>query len=364
MRYNAEEGGQTPISVLEFKQMAGRAGRPRYDTTGEIVLLAGNQMNSEEILEHYINSEPEPIRSQLSAEGPLRSHVLGLIASRQGLTEEDLLEFFEKTLFGAQYRKLTVKSRVKQALLFLEEEELTVRRSKKFFATEFGKRVAMLYIDPQSAIIMRRGIKLSERPGIGALRKHTIGLLQIIVQTPDMMPKFNTRQKDSKEIEEMIETREGELLLPLTGGSSDFAFYQEYDSIFGDFRTVLALDSWINESAEQAILEKYSIEPGDLHRMVDNADWLLYAFGELARLFQRNDLSLESDELRERVKYGIKGELIQLTKLEGIGRVRARALFAAGFTDIERLSLASVEQLAKVPKIGYSVAEQVKRQLP
>ena len=320
MRYNAEEGGQTPISVLEFKQMAGRAGRPRYDTTGEIVLLAGNQMNSEEILEHYINSEPEPIRSQLSAEGPLRSHILGLIASRQGLTEEDLLEFFEKTLFGAQYRKLTVKSRVKQALLFLEEEELIVRRSKKFFATEFGKRVAMLYIDPQSAIIMRRGIKLSERPGVGALRRHTIGLLQIIVQTPDMMPKFNTRQKDSKEVEEMIETRESELLLPLTGGSSDFAFYQEYDSILGDFRTVLALNSWINESAEQAILEKYSIEPGDLHRMVDNADWLLYAFGELARLFQRNDLSLESDELRERVKYGIKGRAHPSSRSAGRNR--------------------------------------------
>jgi helicase len=344
--------------------MAGRAGRPRYDTTGEIVLLAGNQMNSEEILEHYINSEPEPIRSQLSAEGPLRSHVLGLIASRQGLTEEDLAEFFQNTLFGAQYRKLTVKSRVKRALLFLEEEELIARKTKRFFATDFGKRVAMLYIDPQSAIIMRRGAKLAERTGIGALKKHTLGLLHIIVQTPDMMPKFTARQKDSAEIEEFIQTREGEMLVPLRSGSSDFAFYQEYDSLLGDFRTVLALNSWINESPEQTILEKYSIEPGDLHRMVDNADWLLYSFGELARLFGRNDLSLEADELRERVKYGIKTELVQLTKLEGIGRVRARALFGAGYTSIEKLSQESVEKLSAVPKIGYSVANQIKRQLP
>ncbi|HVB12163.1 MAG TPA: DEAD/DEAH box helicase, partial [Nitrososphaerales archaeon] len=64
-RYNLEEGGQTPISVLEFKQMAGRAGRPRYDKVGEIVLLAGNQMNAQEIYEHYIEGKAEPIRSQL-----------------------------------------------------------------------------------------------------------------------------------------------------------------------------------------------------------------------------------------------------------------------------------------------------------
>ncbi|MGA2875130.1 MAG: DEAD/DEAH box helicase, partial [Nitrososphaerales archaeon] len=103
-RYNYDEGGQTPISVMEFRQMAGRAGRPRYDKFGEIVLLAGGQMSSQEIYEHYIEAKPEPIRSQLAADGPLRMHLLGLIASSQGLTEEDIYDFFESTLFGAQYK--------------------------------------------------------------------------------------------------------------------------------------------------------------------------------------------------------------------------------------------------------------------
>lgn len=364
LRYDADQGGQAPISILEFKQMAGRAGRPRYDTTGEIVLLAGNQMNSEEILEHYIRADPEPIRSQLSAEGALRSHVLGLIASRRGMSELDILTFFEKTLFGAQYRKLTIKARMKQALAYLEEEELTVRKSKQFFATDFGKRVAMLYIDPESAIIMRRGIKLSERAGIGPLKRHTLGLLHLIVQTPDMTPKFSTRQKDSPEVEEIMQSRMGELLVPLAESASDYALYQEYDSVLGSFRTVLALNAWINESAEQTLLERYSIEPGDLHRMVDNADCLLYSFCELAKLFRRNDLAVEAQELRERVRYGIKKELIELTKLEGIGRVRARSLFSAGFTTIDKLSEASESDLARVSKIGPTVASQIKKQLP
>ncbi|MGI0079177.1 MAG: DEAD/DEAH box helicase, partial [Nitrososphaerales archaeon] len=99
-RYDAKEGGQAPISVQEFKQMAGRAGRPKYDSQGEIVLLANQGMNKEDILDHYINAGPEPIRSQLASEGPLRAHVLGLIASQHGVREADLYNFFESTLLG------------------------------------------------------------------------------------------------------------------------------------------------------------------------------------------------------------------------------------------------------------------------
>jgi helicase len=357
MRYDAEQGGQAPISVLEFKQMAGRAGRPRYDNVGEIVLLAGQGMNSEDLLEHYIQGRPEPIRSQLSADGPLRAHLLGLIASQRGMREEDLHDFFQSTLFGSQYRPLTIKSRVKKALSFLEEEQLVLRRSRKFVATQFGKRVAYLYIDPESAIIMRRGIRFAEKG-----KKHTLGLLHLITQTPDMMPKFGTREKDAAELDEILSSRESEFMVPVPE-RGDYSFFQEYDELLGDFRTVLALNAWMNESPEQLLLEKYSIEPGDLHRMVDNADWLLYSLGELARLFGRIDLALETEELRERVKYGIKPELTELTKLEGIGRVRARSLFNAGYTSVEKLSEAPIEKLASIPKIGNSVAAQIKHQL-
>ena len=357
MRYNADEGGQSPISVLEFKQMAGRAGRPLYDKVGEIVLLANQGIDSEELSEHYINGEPEPIRSQLSAEGPIRAALLGLIASQSGIRENEVYDFFESTLFGSQFKEITIRSRVKKALEFLQEEELILARTKRFLATKFGKRVAMLYIDPKSATIMRRAIRYAQRG-----EKHTLGLLHVIVQTPDMSPKFGTRQKDSPEVDEILVNRESEFVAPIPA-SGEQSFYNEYDDLLGDFRTVLALNAWINENPEQFLLEKYSIEPGDLHRMVENANWLLYSLGELSRLFGRLDLALECEELRERVRYGIKPELLMLTRLEGIGRIRARSLFNAGFTTIEKLSEASIERLAIVPKIGNAVASQIKQQL-
>ncbi len=307
-----------------------------------------------------ITSRGKPSRSnhRLSADGPLKMHLLGLVASSQGMTEDDVVSFFEKTLFGSQYKEVTVRSRVKKALVYLEEEELIIRSNKRFRATDFGRRVAMLYIDPESAIIMRRGIKQAER-GSG----HSIGILHLIVQTPDMTPKFNTRGKDEVELDEVVQSKKGEFLIPVPSTSS-FEYYRQYDDLLGNFRTVLALISWITENPEQSILEKYQVEPGDLHRMVDNADWLVYSFAELARLFSRVDLALEASELRERIKYGIRSELIPLTRLDGVGRIRARSLFAAGFSTVDKLSSTPVEKLASVPKIGPAVAAQIKKQLP
>ena len=356
-RYNVEEGGQAPISVQEFKQMAGRAGRPKYDSTGEIDLIAGQGISKEEIEEHYFSGDTEPIRSRLAAEGPLRAHILGLIASQRGIKGSELLDFFENSLLGHQYKLSTIKSRIVAALKFLEEEDLVLSRSKKYLATAFGKRVALLYIDPESAIIMRRGIRYAERG-----KRHDLGLLHIVVQTPDMMPKFGMRQKDTEELDEILSSKESEFLTPIPT-SKEKSFFQEYESLLGNFRTVLALNAWLNEHPEQFLLEKYAIEPGDLHRMTESADWLLYSLGELSRLFGRLDLAVECEDLRERVRYGIKPELKLLTKLEGVGRIRARSLFNAGYKSVESLSEVSLEKLALVPKIGHAVASKIKQQL-
>jgi helicase len=71
----------------------------------------------------------------------------------------------------------------------------------------------------------------------------------------------------------------------------------------------------------------------------------------------------EISQLRTRIKYGVKEELLNLVTLEGIGRVRARALFNAGFTDFARLASAPEPRIASVQKIGPAVAQRIKDQL-
>jgi replicative superfamily II helicase len=54
--------------------------------------------------------------------------------------------------------------------------------------------------------------------------------------------------------------------------------------------------------------------------------------------------------------------VIPLLSLQGVGRVRARALHTAGFKTIEDIRKASPSELATVPLIGTILAKKIKEQ--
>lgn len=85
LRYDAEYGINIPISVLEYKQLSGRAGRPQYDTFGEAILVAESGVNAEDLYEQYILGHPEPLRSQLMNDRAIRVHLLSAIARVPGI---------------------------------------------------------------------------------------------------------------------------------------------------------------------------------------------------------------------------------------------------------------------------------------
>src|SRR5574342_1213349 len=60
--------GMAHIPVLEFLQMAGRAGRPKYDAFGEAIVITQTDSEKEHIIEHYLNGLPEDIYSKLAVE--------------------------------------------------------------------------------------------------------------------------------------------------------------------------------------------------------------------------------------------------------------------------------------------------------
>ncbi|MEM1515407.1 MAG: DEAD/DEAH box helicase, partial [Candidatus Bathyarchaeia archaeon] len=90
--------GYYPITVLEYKQMVGRAGRPKYDRVGEAILIAKSEDERDYLLTSYVYAKPERIWSKLGVEMVLRSHVLATIASGFAYSEQGVYDFFSKTL--------------------------------------------------------------------------------------------------------------------------------------------------------------------------------------------------------------------------------------------------------------------------
>lgn len=103
--------------------------------------------------------------------------------------------------------------------------------------------------------------------------------------------------------------------------------------------------------------------PGDLRTLVELSDWLLYSASEIGKVFSMKDIERPLNILRIRVLYGIKEELLQLVSLKGIGRIRARNLYGAGFKSLNDIRKASIEELESVPLIGKTIAEDIKEQV-
>ncbi|MGD8431833.1 MAG: DEAD/DEAH box helicase, partial [Nitrosopumilaceae archaeon] len=341
-RYNAKVGANRPISVLEYKQLCGRAGRPQYDKYGESIIVGNG--NGEEITEFYINGEPEPIESKITDDKSLRTHTLSVIVTNPGIKKDDILDFFMQTLGGLQSRKPTIKFGIDIALRFLQSEYLILKKGERYAATDFGKKTSMLYIDPLTATHFRDSIE-----NVSKKKKHTFGFLHVITNSEEFFPKFGLRNKDYENTSLMIENHSSELLEPIS----------EYDCS----RSLLALQSWITESSEASLSDSLGIESGDMHRMVENANWLTYCMREIAKHVERADLLEELENLRRRIIYGIREELLELVKVKGIGRVRARILFKHKIKTLDDLAKIPVNKLAEIDKIGLTLANNIKTEL-
>jgi helicase len=128
-------------------------------------------------------------------------------------------------------------------------------------------------------------------------------------------------------------------------------------------KTAALLAEWIEEASEDRITSTFGVGPGDVHTAVDLADWLLYSALQIAKIFKLDNVQEILLPLQQRVLYGVKEELLPLVGLKGIGRVRARNLFNAGYKGAKEIRRADVEALEKVPAIGRGIAEDIKKQV-
>lgn len=348
-RYDDRIGGQAPIPALEVQQMCGRAGRPRFDTEGEAVLLARTTDETERLLDDYLSAPPEQVRSRLAAEPALRTHLLALVASGEVGTEEELEAFFGDTFYGHTLPVSELAETVRSVRSFLESNEL-LEPGPTLRATPFGGLTSQLYLDPVSAVVLRRAL---ERAPIGV---GSFPLLAAVAATPDLPPLFLRRGED-RALLGRFSDEEAELLAK----PEEEPYPLDLELFLATLKTAEVLEAWTTETPIVEITERFGLGAGDLRAKVEDADWLLFGTSRLAVRYERR-LARPVEELSLRVRYGIKEELLDLVQLRGVGRARARALFNAGFPDREALRSASVDRVAQALR-SPRVAEMVLREV-
>lgn len=336
--------GWVPIAVREIHQMCGRAGRPGLDPEGEAILFAYDEDEAEDVRERYFRSPPEPIASALANQRVLRHHVLGLVVAGMGATTDKLIEFFGRTYYGFSVGVDELRDEVNDAAAFLLRHHLIEGDpSSRLDATQFGREMARMYVDPDSAVAVRALVKKlplvrddmtdnSFFAGMACVAGLYAGVERAIRVQEDAAERIFEEQKhrlfllpDEPDVAEVMPTTEG---------------------VGKAIVCAAAFENWVNEVERRAV----GLSAGDLMSLKDALSHLIGAALICRRLDRPADDAVGRylNEMDWRVDMGIKRELLSLATVRKVGRVRARALFNDGIRHREDLARDVKERVARV----------------
>ncbi|MHB8360906.1 MAG: helicase-related protein, partial [Thermoplasmataceae archaeon] len=324
------DGYSSYISTMEIEQMMGRAGRPKYDKEGFSYIYCSTKSSFQKGHE-YLRGELEPIKSSLGQEKLMRFNILALITTGIARDLKGIVNFMDSTLFGKQNLSLDLDDDISNVVEFLNSNGFVKETSGKYTPTSFGQLVCNLYIDPESAIILKEFLESDYSPEKALLS---------ICMTPDMTG-FYVSQDDVGGVSAFLE-------------SMDIQKYDEDTLKAG--KTAMVILDWINETPIMEISEKYNIGAGDLEGKISSADWLSFALSRLSQKFRRDSMH-EVDILNIRIKEGISSDIIPLIIIPGIGRVRARRLYNNGLKTLNEISESSISRISSITGFSTKLAE-------
>ena len=319
------DGYSDYLSNGEIRQMMGRAGRAGYDKKGYAYVYASSDQGFERSME-YLKGETEPVISQMNQESLIRFNILALISSGLAVTQDQIMGFFGRTLMSHQKRMNGIPKLTERTIEFLKEYNFISEVRETMKATRFGELVSNLYIDPTAAITIREYLEkpFSENTAIyTAVLASDAGFIGIGRDDYPMIDNFLSRN-----------------------GIEDYT-----DESMQAAKVSMIMIDWINETPIREMEEKFNIGYGDIQSRSSTIEWLLYSMARLSSLY-RPEVQRNLDNLALRVREGVKEEIIMLTTIPGIGRVRARRLYRSGFQTIESVAMADEKKLSSI--FGFS----------
>ena len=262
------------LPTLEVHQMCGRAGRPGLDPHGEAALV-GNEDVRAELVERYLDGEPEAVESTLADPASLRTHVLSAVATGFAETEAEILDVFEGTFYAREAGAGGLADAVAVAVDDLVAADLVSREtggvdSYRLAATPIGKTTSKQYVRPETASRIVSGL----RTAAAMPNATTLTAFEVVCDTPDMQDTY-LGNAERAEMYRFARANAG-LLTTAMDETDDFEEWLE------SVKTARILNEWIEGATVEALVESYRIGPGDLDSRVERAEWLLSAAAALA----------------------------------------------------------------------------------
>lgn len=328
------------ISLAEYQNMAGRAGRLGLHEKGYAIVLPESEVFFDRA-RTLISAHVEPIHSRFSTCNFTKLSLM-LIASKVVRGRDELLEFFRETLWWYQAQDKNprtlegIPKRAEKALEYLERSGLVARSAEKLFATRLGVATAATGLLPTTVMELLILLKTNQNAFTSDGEAWISGTLHAACA--------------SSEFGEM-----GQRILPFSRHDQpepNALYWLRAAKLFRHADTVDEMDKvtnaayglweWVKGTAERSLRNMVPpISYGYMQQLATDVATVLDGLAAVMRVPDADCppiLPNALNTLAERLRFGVPSDVLDLLKaarrylVPGFGRHRAMALHQAGLS--------------------------------
>ncbi|CAB4266528.1 unnamed protein product [Prunus armeniaca] len=382
--------GRDFIDGTRYRQMAGRAGRTGIDTKGESVLIC----KPEEIkrIMGIINETCLPLRSCLSEDMNGMTHaILEVVAGGMVQTANDIHRYVRCTLLNSTKPFQDVVKSAQESLRWLCHRKFVEWNddTKLYSTTPLGRAAFGSSLCPEESLIVLDDLSRAREGFVLASDLHLVYLVTPI--NVDMEPDWELyyeRFMELSALDQSVGNRVGvtePFLMRMAHGApmrSSNRFRENMKALHGKyenrpgitnntvllddqilrvckrFYVALILSRLVQEAAITEVCEAFKVARGMVQALQENAG----RFASMVTMFCErlgwHDLEGLVCKFQNRVSFGVRAEIVELTTIPYVKGSRARSLYKAGLRTPLAIAEASVAELVKALFESSSWTEQ------
>lgn len=304
--------GLNEVESYDILQMVGRAGRPQYDPRGDAHIL----LPSKDFGKHLAKLKtPQPIKSQIVDIKVLAFHIVSEIHHGTIKTLDDVYAWYSRSLANFQEKKL--KEDVVMCVIkgLLKAGSIT-EENGTFSVTPTGIVASMFYYSPYDvADLYRNFSKIFEKNNEDSDYWIAMALANVDSQVINFI---NATEKE--EISEFAREIVGGQLEKLLTNNKAFT-----DGVIKAGCCYYMLMNGVTSVTLNAIMRTFQLDFGRMGEV-------LQALNSIGGKWDKKEWL---NRLQLRVTYGVGEELVDLCRLTGIGKARAKRLWSANLRSLE-----------------------------
>ncbi|GMT19441.1 hypothetical protein PFISCL1PPCAC_10738 [Pristionchus fissidentatus] len=345
----AQTRGPAALSATSYRQMAGRAGRLGHSHTGESILVC--RPSDVETVMRIVRGSDEDREDERIYEKRRDASKLVVESICTGLCESlsDVSSLLSSLLFPPSK---TAQEYVDE---LMEQKLLSVDACSSLLTpTQLGRASLSSSLPPDAALFVFSDLRIATRSLALDTELHMLYLVTPVNYTVWSGVDWNALHKvftrlapEEKNVARLVGVTERFILRSIQGIMISEK-EQRNMQIHLRFFSSLALFDVVNEMPLAEAASKYGINRGALqalqYQSATYAAMVVSFCSRLGWLYLRSLL----DGFAARLSFGIRAELTELVRIDGIDGARARGFHQAGITSMSDLAQSSLREISQV----------------